>query len=109
MFEEVIVQLIAWVPPRQRFSYLLGVLFSLLTRAVLQDQPDQVLRDYNFIKARDVWVYELSVVMDFACKVWVVFLCRLEHHLRYRQYLVGNGLEQTALTFEPLVSLCVAR
>lgn len=35
------------------------------TRAVLQDQPHQTLRDYHLIQARNMWMYKLSVMVYF--------------------------------------------
>jgi hypothetical protein len=56
-----------------------------------------------------VRVDELAVVVDLACEVGIVFLCRLEHDLLpsacvppvYRVWLLR--------TLEPLLSLCEAR
>lgn len=41
------------------------VIVEFVTRTVFQHQPDQLLRHDNFIKASDVGVEELAMVMDF--------------------------------------------
>jgi hypothetical protein len=72
MFEQVIVQLVAG--------------------AVLKDQPYQILRDYDFVKACNVRVQELAVMVDLAREVGVLFLGRLEHDLRVQRGLVFDLL-----------------
>lgn len=52
------------------------------TRTELERQPDQVLGDYDFIEARNVRMEELTMVVDFASEVRVVFLGRFEYDLR---------------------------
>ena len=51
------------------------------TGAVLENKPDQVLRNYDLVKSRNVRVDELSVVVDLAGKVRIVLLSRLENDL----------------------------
>lgn len=52
------------------------------TCAVLENKPDQILCDYHLVESRDVWVDELSVMVDFARKIGVDFVRRLENNLR---------------------------
>lgn len=61
MFEQVVIQLVASTP--------------------FQDQPYQRLGDYDFVKACNVRVEELAMVVDLASEVGVVLLGRLEHNL----------------------------
>lgn len=52
-----------------------------LTRAVFQNQPDQILRDYDLVQSGDVWVDELSVVVDLSGEIRVAFVGGLEDDL----------------------------
>ena len=62
-------------------ALLQEVVVELVAGTVLEDQPDQLLGDYDLVQAGDVRVDELAVVVDFAREVGVVFLRRLEDDL----------------------------
>ena len=51
------------------------------TGTVFEDQPDQVLRHNDFVESSDMGVYKLSVMVDFAGKVRIVFSCGFKDHL----------------------------
>jgi hypothetical protein len=91
-------------------ALLQEVVVELVAGAVLEDQPDQLLGDYDLVQAGDVRVDELAVVVDLAREVGVVLLGRLEDDLlpsvRSRPTArAGEGVS----TLEPLLSLCEAR
>lgn len=46
----------------------------LRTGAVLQDEPDQFFCHDDLVQSRNVWMLELSVMVDFAGKVRVVLI-----------------------------------
>lgn len=89
-------------------ALLQEVVVELVAGAVLEDQPDQLLGDYDLVQARDVRVDELAVVVDLAREVGVVFLGRFEDDLRC-QYLPIACISRELGTLEPLLSLCEAR
>jgi hypothetical protein len=64
-------------------ALLQEVVVELVAGTVLEDQPDQLLGDYDLVQARDVRVDELAVVVDLAREVGVVFLGRLEDDLLF--------------------------
>lgn len=81
------------------------------TRAVFQHQPDQALRDYDLVQARNVRMCELAMVVDLTGEVGVVLLRRLEHDLRLVSDAAMCGARggRVPRTLEPLLSLCDAR
>lgn len=81
------------------------------TGTVFQNQPNQILSDYDLVKSGDVRVDELTVVVDFSSKIRIAFVRGLEDDLHRR---ISAGSSRTRIvpaevTFEPLVSLWVAR
>ena len=84
---------------------------KFIAGAPLKNEPYHRLGDYDFVEARDVRVDELAMVVDFSCEVRVVLFGALEDDLRM-DLLVLSHTSLPVLrisTFEPLVSLCVAR
>jgi hypothetical protein len=86
------------------------VVVELVAGAVLEDQPDQLLGDYDLVQAGNVRVDELAVVVDLAGEIGVVLLGRLEHNLwACQQGVAGVVVSWSRRTLEPLLSLCEAR
>lgn len=79
------------------------------TRAVFQDQPDQLFCDYDLVQSSNVRMYELAVVVDLAGEVRIVLLGRLEHDLGDVSYVCVLVRREMARTLEPLVSLWEAK
>ncbi len=52
-----------------------------LTGTVLKYQPDQVLCHNDFVESSDMGVYKLSVMVDLAGKVRIVFSRGFKNHL----------------------------
>ena len=64
-------------------ALLQEIIVELVAGTVLENQPDQLLGDYDLVQARNVRMDELAVVVDLAREVGVVFLGRLEDDLLF--------------------------
>ena len=51
------------------------------TGAVFEDEPDQTLGHNDLVEPSDMWVMELSMVMDLSSEVGVVPVRRFEDNL----------------------------
>ena len=51
------------------------------TRTVLQNEPDQILCYDNLVQSSNMRVQKLPVMMDFAGKIRITLVGRLEHYL----------------------------
>ncbi len=78
------------------------------TGTVFKYQPHQVLCHNDFVEPSDMRVYKLSVMVDFAGKVRIVFSRGFKNHL-YGQSFPSKAQTSRTPTFEPFVRLCLAR
>jgi hypothetical protein len=62
-------------------AMLYQVVVQFVTGTVFQDQPDQCFCHYDLVETGDMWMYKLSVMVDFACEIRVALFRGLEHDL----------------------------
>jgi hypothetical protein len=69
------------------------VIIQFVTRTVLQDKPHQRLGYYNLVESRNMWMHELSVMVDFAGQVRIALVRGLEHDLGAIREFVGGQVD----------------
>ena len=65
----------------RKSSILDEVVVKLIAAAVFEDEPYKTLGDNNLVQSYNMWMNQLSMVVYFSCKIWVVFVCRFEDNL----------------------------
>jgi hypothetical protein len=77
------------------------------TWTILQNEPDKSLRHDDFVQAGDMRMIELSVVVDFPCKIRIIFIRRFEDNLDLASSSPSIHLRPRidSHTLEPFVSL----